>query len=233
MKINKVLLIASGLFLTTTFIACDKNEDEDPPTPAIPLIGNQIIISDIAGIPDNVTFNKVRIEISGLSWGVIDIIEVPYTNGKAIIPLPTELSIDKLCKIHRNDIYDCEGYWPAENVDNPNAKGAGLSDNNIIAYNGNEQVGRLYITDWEGVGAAEYKYFVYYHYANEPFTLSGYNYTIKKNRKSYKYEASFQSGWNVYANIKAKESDDPSPDICTTTIPEEVFLRWHFESWVY
>lgn len=222
-----------GLFFCCSLCAVWSCEDDEEPIVIPPsntcLIGNEITISNIKNIPANATFNKVKAEISGDSWEIIGTIEATYTNGEAILTLPTEFPTEKLAKVVRSEASDYAGFWPAV-TDNTHAKVAGLGD--FIAYNNDERVGRIYLTDWPGEGPAEFKYFVYYHYTNQPFALSGYNLTIKPtDRKSYKYEATFQKGWNVYANIKAKEpeaNESYGPSVCTTTIPEEIALGWYF-----
>ncbi|WP_280746921.1 hypothetical protein [Parabacteroides sp. PF5-9] len=200
--------------------------DEDPETvisiPNTCLIENEIIISEIAGIPENVSFNKVKIEITGSCWEVIDLIEANYSEGVAIVSLPAHLPEEKLQLVVRLNNNMC-GFWDATS-DNTDARVAALGD--IIAYNNNEQVGRIYLSDWSGEGSAAHKSFVYYHYADRPFTLSGKNAT-------YNYSASFKEGWNAYANINPAESHGPGGVFCTTTITEKTPLSWHFESWVY
>lgn len=232
---NKLLY---GLFFCCSlYLVCSCEDDEEPvvaPPANTCLKGNEITISNIKNIPANITFNKVKAEISGDCWDIIGTVETTYANGEAILTLPTEFPVEKLAKVARSDASDYTGFWPAV-TNNTNAKVAGLGD--FIAYNNDEKVGRIYLSDWTGEGPAEFKYFVYYHYTNQPFTLSGYNLTIKpSDTKSYKYEVTFQKGWNVYANIKAKEpeTDESSgPSVCTTVIPEGLALEWYFESWGY
>lgn len=224
------LSILSALLLSLT--ACSNGgQTPDPVYHDAFLVNNEITISDVANIPAGVTFDKVRVEITGADWAVVDAVEAAYEDGKAVLSLPELLSSEKLMKSMRSNAFDYEGFWPAEKTSDVSAKVAGFRDNNILAYDGDEVVGRIFLTDWEGTGPAEYKYFVYYHYADRPFTLSGYNLTVDGNRKSYLYTVSFRKGWNAYANVKAKEGDNPGPDVCTNAIPEDTQLYWRFEKY--
>lgn len=209
------LLLSGALCLLS---GCEK--DDDPPAP---LPDYEITISDIEGIPAGVTFNKVTAEISGFEWDIIETVEAPYADGKAVLSIPAEFEAEKLCKVVRDKVDDYTGFWHAK-TNNTDARVAGLGD--FFAYYNGEKVGRIYRTDWEGTGPAEYKSFIYYHYADSPFTLSGHN-------NSFRFEASFKKGWNIYANIKAKEKDDSGLNLCTTTIPNEAQTVWRFESFKY
>jgi len=115
------------------------------------------------------------------------------------------------------------GYWPATS-DEPNALVATLGD--IIAYQGTDKVGRIYSSNWSGEGSTAGKAFVYYQYADRPFSLTG------QNNSYYYSDCTFKEGWNSYANINPVTEGGTSGNIhCTTTVPEDIF--WCFESWVY
>lgn len=217
----KVLLLS--LFLSSTH-GCIREEGE--PLPAFPntcLVNDEIIISDIAGIPEGVTFDKVKAEISGVDWEIIATVEAAYDGGEFVLRLPVDFASGELCKVARDNVSDYSGFWPAK-TNNPGAKVAGLGD--IFAYDNGEQVGRIYLSDWSGKGSTFEKLFIYYHYADQPFTLSGYNFTTGNNRKTYLYEASFRQGWNAYANISQTEGGIV---LCTTSIPVRAPLVWRFQ----
>ena len=219
-----------SLLLGAIGFASGCNKDDDGPEPIIPFTGsNQIVIHSITDIPKDVTFNKVKLEITGDGWQVIDNIEAAYRNGKFVLKLP-ELPSDKLQKAVRDDWTDYTGFWPAA-TDNPAAKVAKLGD--VIAYNDDEIVGRLELTDWGGAGSTTGKSWIYYHYTDQDFTLSGYNYSNPKPDpftgqpvpKSFKYEASFKKGWNAYANVNATGDGIV---VVTAPVPAETALRWRF-----
>lgn len=130
-------------------------------------------------------------------------------------------------KAGRDDASDYTGFWPAVTSD-PAANIAALKD--IIAYDGDKKVGRIYLSDWSGTGSKDGKMFVYFHYADRDFGLSGYNFTLRPNgQKSFRYEALFKSGWNAYAQVK--ESDNMS--LYTTSLAADRKLYWLFEPHIY
>lgn len=225
MIFKNMRLPALGICLALLLTCCSK--DDVPEVPTIPVTcltaENQIIISDIRGIPDGVTFDKIKIEISGVAWSIIATVVTNYGDGQAVVELPTGFAEEDLCKVARDDAGDYYGFWPAEGVDNRDARVAGFED--FVVYNGDTPVGRVYLTDSEGDNASDFKNYVYYHYANEPFTLSGFNYTVNGNQRSFQYQASFARGWNAYFRIKGDIT------LVTTTVPEEISLGWRFESW--
>lgn len=213
------------LQLSCLWLLCACKNDEEQPISVIPntnLVNNEIIISNISDIPQNTKFNKVKVKITGTCWETIDNIETDYSNGKVILSLPAEFPTIKLQKALRSDNHDYCGCWYAQS-NHTNARVAVLGD--IIAYDNNKQVGRIYLTDWSGTGSALYKSFIYYCYADQPFSLTG-------SDRTYQYETSFKKGWNAYAHVNQKESDDKSV-LCTTSIAKEKVLTWHFESGAY
>lgn len=216
-----VLMIFS--FLMT---GCSDDEDE-PVVPDIPVVPetpdySTIIIKDITNIPDNFTFDKVRIEIQGVDWSVIETLEFPYKDGQIVMALPTDFSSDKLQKVDRRN-NDMSGHWPATSSDS-DALVATLGD--FFVYDGDKKVGRIAITNWTGVGSSADKAFVYYQYADRPFELTG-------SSNSYYYsECSFNKGWNAYANINPSEGSSQKVH-CTTVIPESTLFWRLAESYVY
>ncbi|MCD8081266.1 MAG: hypothetical protein LUF04_12940 [Bacteroides sp.] len=221
---KKMLIAALWLFLVGSLVSCSKDENTppeiEPEVPNISMVENTILISDIAGLPEDDFFDKVQVEISGSCWEIIEGIEAAYEDGKITLELPTEFSAEQLSQVVRSHSTDYCGFWPATS-DDTEALVAGLGD--IIAYKDGQKVGMLSLTDWSGEGSVAGKYFVYYQYADRPFTLSGYSST-------YRYEASFKTGWNAYAYVSLTEEGTA---ICTTSIPEEAPLTWYFKSWVY
>lgn len=229
MKIAKKLLFAASLFLVFVLFSCSE-KDEDPEEETLIntcLSDNKITISNIADIPETVTFNKVKVEIQGNCWEIVTIAEATFQDGEAVLTLPTEFTAEELCKVVRSNYSDYEGFWPAQ-TDNADARVAGFSD--IIAYNNDKQVGRLILSDTPESGYEAGKTWVYYHYTNQTFTLSGYNLTRPGENKSFKYNATFQPGWNAYIKTAIKNEELL---LCTTIIPEELPLSWRFESWEY
>lgn len=215
------------LLFSFLYLLCGCKDDDHPPVvtpiPNTCLVDNEILISDIAGIPEKVSFNKVIAEITGDCWEVITLVEADYKNGKITLSLPAEFPSEKLQKVVRSHASDYCACWPGT-VDNSDALVAKLGD--VFAYNDNEKVGRIYLSDWSGEGSSISKSFVSYHYTDRPFNLSG-------SFRTYKYEASFKTGWNAYVNYNIDKDGDDQSVLCTTSIPEETPLVWHFESYVY
>lgn len=232
---KKLLLLTACLFLTLSFSSCESEDKEEdtPPVDEVPntcLLDNDIIITNIADIPDNITFNKVRAEVSGVDWGIIDVVESVYDDGKIVLSLPTSFAAEKLQKVVRSNRTDYTGFWFAA-TDNEDARVAALGD--IFVYDNDVRAGMLSLTDWAGDGSTIGKSWVYYHYTNQPFALSKY---IKKSpddddRHSYTYrDASFEEGWNAYANTNQSESSAGNSMLCTTAIDKDKALVWRFKA---
>lgn len=186
-------------------------------------------LSGSVDVPYDKLFDNVRAEISGIDWEVIATIDAQVTDKSVTLTLPEALPADRLCKVARDDYRDYEGFWPATEVSDRKARVAGLGD--IIAYRGDSPVGRLYLTDWNGVIADKNgACFVDFHYADRPFILSGRNLTSPRESPSFTYEALMNEGWNIYTD---RYDPNGRTTITTTEIPEDVFvnLRWRFEPW--
>lgn len=233
-KITKYILVvvAWGLLLP----GC--KDDDEPAEPVIPNTGlyeNTLTITNIHGLPKtrSVVFDRVEVEITGCDWGIIGTVGAAYADGKIVISLPTEFTSEELMKCARDDWKDYTGFWPAA-TDNPDARVAALG-NDIVAYLGDRRVGRIYLTDWTGEGSTTGKSWVYYHYADRPFALSGNNFTNPNPdatgqyaSPSFRYRASFAKGWNAYIN---SPQSDGGIALCTTDIPADKELFWRFEAW--
>ncbi|NDV82049.1 hypothetical protein [Bacteroides sp. 51] len=216
------------LMLGFAWLMSGCKDDDDEPLPPY-----TITIADVAGIPTDVVFDKVVAEITGACWEVIGSVEAQYIHGQAVFEITSMIPSDKLQKVDWSDKDVC-GHWPTVASDS-NARVAKLGD--FFAYNGNEKVGRIYLSDWEGSGATANKTFIYYHYTDRPFTLSGKNQPMVEGSAMFKhsieYSAQFKTGWNAYANINpANPGKDENFVNCTTTIPDTE-LVWRFESYVY
>lgn len=179
-------------------------------------------------VPFDRTFDRVRADIKGFDWQVVGHVEAEVgvsveAGGHVVaLTLPVELSDADLCKVARDTYNDYAGWWPAETVSDRTAKVAGLGD--ILAYRGDVCVGRLSVSDGS-------KTFVYFHYANRPFSLSGNNLHRPDESDSYLYQASFKAGWNAYANISGQRfGANASGMICTTELPAAATLDWQFEA---
>lgn len=195
-------------------------------------------------VPRDRVFDRVRADISGVDWQITGFVEADYTNGMATIELPETLPDESLSKAYRDTFSDYAGFWPVgvSQITDPEAKVAGLKD--IIAYRGDERVGRIYLADRRGSTGSS---FVYFHFADRPFILSGYNLTHPGRPPypidpaepdkpedagksggdiSYRYVASFAAGWNAYVNISGVNYTT-----CTTVIFEDTDIRWYFETW--
>ena len=225
MELKKQLAGIAATFLFSFFLlSCDNNDD---PVPSPPFLENdEITISNIYGIPSGVSFNKIKVEIQGYDWQVIDIIEANYTDGKAVLLLPSGFAYEKLMKVAREDRSDYTGFWHADS-DNANARVAGFAE--ISAYDNEKKVGTLILTDWSGSGSRELSANVYYHYTNEPVNLTN---TQKDTNKSYTFRASFQKGWNAYAYINPLDALIGTAEgkvQCVSPVPAERKFAWYFQ----
>lgn len=200
---------------------CSKDENTNYPPDPEPVIEPSISITNINNLPANVLFDRIEANITGECWSIIGTVEAKYENGQAVIKLPTSFTNEQLQIVDRRDNNMC-GYWPAESSD-PDALVATLGD--IIAYQGTNKVGRVYLSNWSGKGTTAGKVFVYFQYADRPFSLSG------SNNSYYYSDCKFKKGWNSYANINPIDEGTSENIRCTTTVPEDIF--WCFESWVF
>jgi hypothetical protein len=213
-------ITVSGLLLAVC--GC-KDEDNLPKEPAY-LAGNAITMANIAGIPPGLTFDRVKADIQGVKWKIVASVEAPYRQGKIVLTLPVDLPADDLQQAKQTK-ENKGGCWPATLSDSE-ALVASLGDFNT--YSGEKKVGRIYLTDWSGEGSKADKAFIYYHYADRPFTISGQNLNLNGSQRfkpSYEYSLDFQAGWNAYANINRGDLMS-----CTTTLPDETQLLWQFEA---
>ncbi len=175
-------------------------------------------------VPFDKVFDNVRAEITGFDWQVIETIQATIEDGRVILDLPDSFSAEQLCKVARDTYSDYEGFWPAEQVSDRNAKVAGLGD--FIAYRGDERVGRIFLSDWDGDHANKLGVtYIYFHFADRPFTLAGNNLRRANQQTSFHYSASFAEGWNAYANIDG----GTNPTICITDLSGVSSLHWRFE----
>lgn len=215
------LFYHTSLFLIFTLIlsGCSKDENtNDQPDPE-PKVISSITITNINNIPADVTFDRVKANITGECWSVVGTVEAKYEDGKAIIQLPTSFATEQLQIVDRHENKKC-GHWPATSSD-PDALVATLGD--IIAYQGTKKVGRVYSTNWSGKISSAGKAFVYYQYANRPFSLTG------SNNSFYYSDCTFYKGWNSYVNINPTTEGTSGNIHCTTSVPDDIF--WSFESW--
>lgn len=214
-------LLSVLLLLTLSWLVSGCKDDDDF-SPNMDLSTHTIMIDHIIGIPKEVTFDKVAAKITGNCWEVIGTVSAPYTYGSATLTLPATFPAEMLQAVDRS-IGMC-GHWDAK-CDNSDALVAGLGD--ILAYNDGKVVGMIRLTDWSGKDSSAGKAFVYYHYADSPFELSGRNATY------YYSAAAFKEGWNAYANIRPSNDELTGNNKCTTDLSDTTELRWHFVSQVY
>ncbi|MDR2912142.1 MAG: hypothetical protein LBV38_02415 [Alistipes sp.] len=198
-------------------------------TPALAEIA--ISVEGLAGVvavaPEDV-FDRLEVEIKGVDWSVIRTVESQVAGGVIVLDLPDELPAEELCKVARDDYRDYEGFWPAKGVSDRAARVAGLGD--IFAYRGDERVGRVFLSDWDGAVQTDRlnSRYVHMHYADRPFELSGENLSRPDERPSFRYEASFVRGWNIYIERYGVPYDQRT--LTTTDIPSGVQFVWRLEA---
>lgn len=190
------------------------------PMPMTGLEGNTLTVELTgAGLPDGIAPDRVTVDVTGFDWQIIATIEAPVVDGCAILLLPKSFAPEELQRPDRRE--DMGGRWPAEASDY-SAGVAALGD--ILAWQGDAKVGRFYVSDWDGTGNTNNKSFIYYHYTDRPYTVSG-------SKSGFIYEASFETGWNAYANINPSAPGSSNGILCTADIPSDIPLAWRFESW--
>jgi hypothetical protein len=181
----------------------------------------------IEGLPEGqLPFDGLRVDIVGGNWEVTGTVRAEFEDNNALLVLPARLDPERLCKVARDNADDYTGYWPASQVDDRNARVAGFKGHEIIAVNGNTVVGRLYLSNWNGDPSTRGElYNIRFHYSDRPFTLGGTNIRPPGTQASFRYEASFGTGWSVYANVTSQGW----ANLCTTAIPAGTTMRWRFE----
>lgn len=221
------VLLISGFLI----VGCHDDDDgpeQEPPAPELPTPEppdySTIIVKDIRNIPENFTFDKVRVQVTGLDWSVIETLEFPYENGQIVMALPTTFPSEKLQKVDRRVGIGVVGYWTGT-ADDGDALVATLGD--FFVFNGETRVGRIAISNWSGKESSAGKAtLVSYQYADRPFTLTG-------SDKSYYYsDCSFNEGWNIFANINPAEGSSQKV-LRTTNVPESTLFWRLAESYVY
>lgn len=210
-----------SLLLTFCFImtGCSDDDENEPEVPKIP--DYTITIKDIRDIPADFTFDKVRVKVQGVDWKTIRTLEFPYKDGQIVMALPVDFLSEELQKVDRRN-NDISGHWSGTSSD-ADALVASLGD--FFVYDGEEKVGRLAITNWSGRGSSAEKAFVYYHFTDRPFSLTG------SDKSFYYSNCSFIRGWNAYANINPSESSSQKV-LRTTSIPESTLFWRLAESYV-
>lgn len=200
----------------------DDKTEEPPPAPDIPDYST-IIIKDIQNIPEDFTFDRIEVKVTGADWQVIETLKFPYENGQIVMALPTVFSSEKLQTVDRRN--GMGGYWTGIANDG-DALVATLGD--FFVFKGDEKVGRIAISNWSGRESSAGKATqVGYQYADRPFTLTG-------SDKSYYYSnCSFNKGWNIFANINPASEDGTAKILRTTTVPESTLFWRLAESYVY
>ena len=173
-----------------------------------------------------VDFDRVQIEIQGFEWNVIATVSADYIDGTATLLLPSVIAPEQLCKVARDDPRDYTGFWPATEVSDRTARVATFGD--IVAYKGDNRVGRIYLTTWDGDPAKKGSaYYAYFCYQDRHYTLSGRSMSSSEGTSGYfLYRASFSEGWNRYY----KHYNSFLTDVSTYP-PYDAEFVWRFEKW--
>ena len=215
----RILFWTISVLSLTVLTSCsdDDNTPGEPiADPKASLYNNEITISDIIGIPDDITFDRVKADISGVDWSIIASVEASYKDGRAVLALPSSFPTDKLQPVDRTD--KRIGYWPGSISNNQDALVAALGD--TFAYNGDKKVGRLRLTDWNGKDSPTGKAFIKYIYGNQPYVLNG-------SDQNYIYNGtSFLKGWNAFANVNPTVDGFEGGVNCTTSF-SDTDLHWY------
>lgn len=207
------------LIFSLLMVGCSDDENEgEPPVP-----NYTIIVKDIQNIPDNFTFDRVEVEVTGADWQVIETLTFPNENGQIIMDLPTVFSPEVLQKVDRRG-GDMGGHWTGTSNDG-DALVATLGD--FFVFKGDKRVGRIALSNWTGKESSAGKAMIGYQFADRPFSLTG-------SDKSYDYsDCSFVRGWNMFANINPASGNSAAKILRTTVVPESTLFWRLAESYVY
>lgn len=207
------------LIFSLLMVGCSDDENEgEPPVP-----NYTIIVKDIQNIPDNFTFDRVEVEVTGADWQVIETLTFPNENGQIIMDLPTVFSPEVLQKVDRRG-GDMGGHWTGTSNDG-DALVATLGD--FFVFKGDKRVGRIALSNWTGKESSAGKAMIGYQFADRPFSLTG-------SDNSYYYsDCSFVRGWNMFANINPASGNSAAKILRTTVVPESTLFWRLAESYVY
>lgn len=207
------------LIFSLLMVGCSDDENEgEPPVP-----NYTIIVKDIQNIPDNFTFDRVEVEVTGADWQVIETLTFPNENGQIIMDLPTVFSPEVLQKVDRRG-GDMGGHWTGTSNDG-DALVATLGD--FFVFKGDKRVGRIALSNWTGKESSAGKAMIGYQFADRPFSLTG-------SDNSYYYsDCSFVRGWNMFANINPESGNSAAKILRTTVVPESTLFWRLAESYVY
>jgi hypothetical protein len=214
---KRIILYAVGLCVLLS--ACRKSDIPDP-RPVV-IVGN--ISARITDLPDDVTFDRISVEVVGFDWQTVATLQAPFQNDTARLILPPAFAAADLQVVDRGaNGRNMEGYWPSTSSD-PAARVVTLREE-ILVWNGERRLGRIFLTDWPGVGSSSIgKMYLNWQYADRPFVLNGVT-----GRTGFSFvDCSFGAGWNVLA--KVNQSDEHIR--VTTRIPQDAALAWRFEAW--
>lgn len=207
------------LIFSLLMVGCSDDENEGKP----PVPNYTIIVKDIQNIPDNFTFDRVEVEVTGADWQVIETLTFPNENGQIIMDLPTVFSPEVLQKVDRRG-GDMGGHWTGTSNDG-DALVATLGD--FFVFKGDKRVGRIALSNWTGKESSAGKAMIGYQFADRPFSLTG-------SDKSYDYsDCSFVRGWNMFANINPASGNSAAKILRTTVVPESTLFWRLAESYVY
>jgi hypothetical protein len=211
-----LLYAAAGLCVLLS--ACRKN---DVPAPEYTVIVAGIS-AKITELPDDVTFDRLTVEVVGFDWQTVATLEAPFENNTARLILPSAFAASDLQVVDRGVVgRNMEGYWPSTSSD-PAARVATLREE-ILVWNGDRRLGRIFLTDWPGEGSSVERMYINWQYADRPFVLNGFT-----GRAGFSFvDCSFGAGWNVLAKVNQSEEHIR----VTTRIPEDAALAWRFEAW--
>lgn len=207
------------LIFSLLMVGCSDDENEGKP----PVPNYTIIVKDIQNIPDNFTFDRVEVEVTGADWQVIETLTFPNENGQIIMDLPTVFSPEVLQKVDRRG-GDMGGHWTGTSNDG-DALVATLGD--FFVFKGDKRVGRIALSNWTGKESSAGKAMIGYQFADRPFSLTG-------SDNSYYYsDCSFVRGWNMFANINPASGNSAAKILRTTVVPESTLFWRLAESYVY
>ncbi len=211
-----------ALAVAAAFSSCRK-DDIPRWEPVVTVNGG--MTGKVRGIPDGVFFDRISVEISGFDWQTIATIEAFVQDGTAQLILPTDFAEADLQPVDRGaNGRNMEGYWPSVSSD-PRARVATMRDE-ILAWDGDRRVGRIYLTDWSGDPTVSMlgKRFIGWQFADRPFVLDGF--TGRNDAFTFR-DCPFAQGWNAFAKINASRENIR----ISTDIPADAALGWRFELW--
>jgi hypothetical protein len=207
-------LASVSLLATTTFCACDKDDDKEDNAATSTIPAGEYTIEVENGNKYNSNIDSVKLVIEHDDVVVYEVCSGQYANGKVTLDFSKSVPDEYLNAFHDEELPDELAVFKNLKISNPSVKTGWMK---LKAYKWNADysryVGNIYHgTDEQGGGSIS----SIISYANDDVTITG-SFKLEEMESDYKininyiYNVNLKKGWNiVYAKL---------PQIITGIVP--------------